>query len=801
MAKRKPTGLPPENAGGPRPLLRTSWRILRRAALVCGFLVLTFIVSLFFWSDWYADLAVEQLFANARAPADRELPITAHAISYASSDVQPVGGQGDILSCSVPGFLERAIFPRRGELASISLRMRQACAVHDYCYRHGAATYGYTQADCDYLLLEHAYRICRFINTQFTVSKCVTDARKVLLGVRLGGREAFKHSDRLTPALRDADEPCGRDKRSPLRDSSVLADDSCTSSYFEFNPYPIRSRGYTVYRVADAPESSEPMKQKALYMFEIRPTGTQVTIVAFTKDGDEPRCTRLRLPGRFDHLSVPPLVVRSSGDGELGEDWFVWWRRFDLDQTGGQLAVLAPRRAAMSDWTKLFPGAGSRDNEESERQHPAERCEGLILGGATASNARPAWRVLQIGEKSDGRDDAEFSELHPAPGFKSADGTIRLMALRTHSCGRQKRPWFSTKSGEIDNRNVNILCFHDIVVDPAKAGDQKHPDFQKSEPYVLRDAINRWHEGTVHGDRGDGFEPDRYRNFVTPPIPMAGYIKPQARLLARDVPALAFLRRGERRGETYEETALLRRAIHRGDIGGGLPVIRLAGFEEWADPVAVLGRTGVPQLIALREDRDDGRRIKIYRWAIPHAKKKNYPNKVGEDCARRPIWDDERSLNDCARAIVSRATIADVCTQQLDSSWLVRRPIVLPPASRGDIGDVVFTRITISRADAGKSGKQRFELHARIAAIKATGDCKLLSSGPHRLPPIVDQAPSGAASHKLQEWQEKAGVVLADLRAEPVLVADLDQNERFIIFPNSKRARETKLFKLPAAPP
>jgi hypothetical protein len=781
---------------------RSLWTVLRPIALVAGIVFIAIIVALLAKADFFANRAVEHLFANARAPTDRELPPTAHAMSYASADVQPLGGQGALLSCSVPGILERAIFPRRGDLSSISLRMRQACAFHDYCYRHGAATYGYSQADCDYLLLEHAYRICRFVNRQYTVQNCVTDARKVLLGVRLGGREAFKHSDRVTPALRAAERRCAIDERRPLANAKALPDDSCTSSYFEFNPYPIRAQAYTVYRVADAPINSEPTLRKALYLFEIRPAGTRITIVAFTRDRLEIRCTRLQLPGGFDYLSVPPLVVKSSGGGELEEDWFVWWRRFNLDQTGGRLTIVAPRRATASDWAKAFPGAAAIPASASERQHPSESCLGLSLPEASASGARPSWRILQIGSNSDKRDDAEFSELHPAPGFHAPDGTIRLMALRTHTCGKQKRPWYSlTKNGEMEIRSSNILCFHEVVIDPAKSGDDdKQPYFQESEPYVVRDAINRWHEGTVHGDLGDGIEPDRYRNFVTPPIAIARYTKPQARLLSDKSPVLAWLRRGERRGETYAESALLRRADHKGKIGKGLPVIRLAGFEEWADPVFVLDRTGRPQLISLREDSENRRKIKMHRWVIPRGKR-SYPTKVGDRCAKTPNWSEERSLNDCARAIVPRSEIAVACTRELDASWLVRRPIALPSVQAGGSADIVFTRAALAPIDGRKPEKRSFQLQLKIATINAAGSCKLSDAGPHPLPSQVDRPPAGDdSSTDVRAWQERTGVILADLRAIPALVADLEPNARFLILPNSKRIGETGLFRLSPGP-
>ena len=82
------------------------------------------------------------------------MPVTGGQIPYSSSDVQIIGGRGKGLSCSLPSLLQTMAFPLGGERikrAPIGIEMRQACALHDYCYRHGAATYGYTQADCDFI--------------------------------------------------------------------------------------------------------------------------------------------------------------------------------------------------------------------------------------------------------------------------------------------------------------------------------------------------------------------------------------------------------------------------------------------------------------------------------------------------------------------------------------------------------------------------------------------------------------------------------------------------------------------------
>ena len=389
----------------------------------------------------------------------------------------------------MPWWAERLSFPRRQGLASISLRMRQACVFHDYCYRHGAATYGYSQADCDYLLLEHAFRICRFINTEFTAERCLRDARKVLIGVRIGASQSFKHSDGIAPSIsRERKIGCNLDAREPSKIDGTLVDDSCTSSYFEFNPYPIRSQSYTVYRIADAPAGPVDLLQKALYVLDIRPSGTRVSIIAWARTDNTAYCIQYDLPGSGKFLTTAPLVIRSAG--KSGEDWLVWWRRFDLDQTGGHLAVVAPARANPTDWAKVFAGASA------DAVKGCSKLEGKPR--ADASNL-PASQTILIGHNQAG-DDADFSELHAAPGLEPSSG-IRLMALLSHTCSKTLRDVQAPRNTSVERRRVTALCYHDFVLDIAE------PRPKGIEGYVVRDRINRWHGRTSDGDLGDGLIP------------------------------------------------------------------------------------------------------------------------------------------------------------------------------------------------------------------------------------------------------------------------------------------------------
>ena len=192
---------------------RAFWGALKVSCLAVGVVVLCGTALIFTFASDTARFVADHVLANAIPPGSREMPPTAHAIAYTASDVQVLGGRGDGLSCSIPPLVEAMVFPRAANGAPIGLRMRQACAAHDYCYRHGAATYGYSQADCDFLLQEHAFRLCLFIAgdakgrdasvspTESALGKCRSDARLVTLGVRAFGSDSFRGCLRSVRAI------------------------------------------------------------------------------------------------------------------------------------------------------------------------------------------------------------------------------------------------------------------------------------------------------------------------------------------------------------------------------------------------------------------------------------------------------------------------------------------------------------------------------------------------------------------------------------------------------------------------
>src|SRR5262245_41073510 len=96
-----------------------------------------------------ANSIANRVLSNLESPDDLEQPPTAVAVLPSTDTASIIGGNSAGLSCSIPAIVSRLAFQGGGlDESEISLRFRQACVSHDYCYRHGSATYGYTQADC-----------------------------------------------------------------------------------------------------------------------------------------------------------------------------------------------------------------------------------------------------------------------------------------------------------------------------------------------------------------------------------------------------------------------------------------------------------------------------------------------------------------------------------------------------------------------------------------------------------------------------------------------------------------------------
>ncbi len=194
------------------------------------------------------DWLIGKVYQNVVSPEDTEMAVTVTSYPSSSNVASILGGSGEGLNCSIPRiakmFFPRSIVPN--ERTTATHLFRQACVFHDLCYRHGLATYGYTQNDCDQMLQEHAARICTNVGGE----ACQLNAKKVLAGVSNGGFGSYQSWS--------------------------------TSTYYEFDPMPAASEQMTVARVVDhpfkavAPEAAHQDPDQLLLTFDITRSNTTV---------------------------------------------------------------------------------------------------------------------------------------------------------------------------------------------------------------------------------------------------------------------------------------------------------------------------------------------------------------------------------------------------------------------------------------------------------------------------------------------------------------------------------------------
>lgn len=261
----------------------------RFGRICCTGLAIVFALGMLASCSAFGERVAQKVFPDLQTYFDAEAPPTATSYPASSSISAVIGGSGQGLSCSIPGALKWAMFTRTANEADISLQFRQACVYHDYCYRYGHATYGYTRANCDYALQQIAYRDCRIINLSNDPEKCRARARLVLLGVTLGGGKAFATGAK--------------------------------SAYFEFDPMPFAADDYVTVRwVRNAygtTVNGRALGGQFVVMHYKRGTvrsraaGFNSAVV----DAGQPDDERHPMPSQF--IPTPPLVIRSGSEDRL----------------------------------------------------------------------------------------------------------------------------------------------------------------------------------------------------------------------------------------------------------------------------------------------------------------------------------------------------------------------------------------------------------------------------------------------------------------------------------------------------
>jgi hypothetical protein len=282
---------------------------------------------------------IDNIYKNVDDRDDGEMPTTVTSYPSGPEVVGILGGSGEGLNCSLPPGLD-ILFDgspdAEGNRHLVRQRFRQACVAHDLCYRHGLATYGYTQNDCDRILQNQAFRLCKYIrndNRTLDSERCQQDSKMILAGVSIGGFDSYRAWDR--------------------------------STYFEYDSDPLRSNGFSASRVVDHPfKSLDPGKyrnedQQVILTFTNKHSNLTVrcatckdkTILAPSEDSrdvsNELRSVNIDsrpealmgqgltlsttrpiwLPPRPDH-AAPYLLVDGAGKNHL-----IWISRISLENT------------------------------------------------------------------------------------------------------------------------------------------------------------------------------------------------------------------------------------------------------------------------------------------------------------------------------------------------------------------------------------------------------------------------------------------------------------------------------------
>lgn len=335
-------------------------KIALRLIPVLSGLVLLIAMATYFFARPTTDWIVDRVLGHLHEPADFELPVT--VVEYRSSPnmIASIGGRGQGLDCSIPA-IARIAFSNVANSAPIELQFRQACVFHDLCYRHGLATYGYMQADCDYLLQEQAFRICRALQ-HASIDACRRRAKKVLLGVRIGGFKPFHSWE--------------------------------SSTYHEFDPMPKRSVQFYANRLAAKDGTSARGGPLDLLTFTI--SRSAATVRCRTCG---PRANAVQAPGAhtdFLPLGVfaAPQLVTAPGRAET----FVWFNRTAEENTDLRINTMKWRHgvAIFGNWSPSSDLFASTVYPTLVPSDLSPAALALSVQNAFECNATLAFRIIRM---------------------------------------------------------------------------------------------------------------------------------------------------------------------------------------------------------------------------------------------------------------------------------------------------------------------------------------------------------------------------------------------------------------------
>lgn len=424
---------------------RLSW--LRLGILAALILSMALIASCSSFGNWLS----KSIYPNLQVAYDNEPPATPTFYTPSAQLSGVLGGQAGGISCSIPWQIKPLFFQRTGNNADVNLQFRLACSYHDLCYRHGWATYGYSQADCDFALQENAFRLCRLISLpanssgvarQNALEACRDRARKVLLGVRFGGGKSFK---------------AGSD-----------------STYFEFDPMPVRADNFGVVRWLKGEAghghnlrgSFRHLQYNHGRVSEKAVPGSDISIVAAYPRANISTPPYIVLTGTYDHLYAASRQGSTNTEVDLLELTDIpTVRTKTLEEVPNIEVVLKQVGALDADTSVMWPASsasGVRMTYWCRYSESIRSCDSSV-GNSCVSCAVRAGSVLQ--------DTYRTLQQSPIAGdFSSAKCPQYAVLRRGGDPGNQAVP--DSRKGAGFEQELGVILVRDPNADPTRIGDQ-----------------------------------------------------------------------------------------------------------------------------------------------------------------------------------------------------------------------------------------------------------------------------------------------------------------------------------------
>lgn len=152
------------------------------------------------------EFVVEEVAANAIKGPSETIPFSEIESIVKRSWKQPAhpcGGELP-LGCSIP----EVVLLLSNDYKRQADKFHPACVIHDFCYRHGFATYGATREECDTVIYEEMKKACQGFGGLGALdvkefSMCQLAANRTYEAIRRYGEQHFQTSSSTYCEYRD----------------------------------------------------------------------------------------------------------------------------------------------------------------------------------------------------------------------------------------------------------------------------------------------------------------------------------------------------------------------------------------------------------------------------------------------------------------------------------------------------------------------------------------------------------------------------------------------------------------------